>query len=158
MTAVSPSLAAWDRHASHGHVTQRRTAGRKPGKRCDAEDARRAAGHGLRRIAVDLDEFRTTGHLDAVIVINVASSEPIATRAPRGLSSLELLQLLEHADRSPVPASVLYAVAASNRAARISTSRRRSGPTSRCSRSWPCKPGRCTWVETDALISLPSAC
>ncbi len=59
-----------------------------------------------------MDEFRTTGHLDAVIVMNVASSEPIASAGSRGLSSQELLQLLEHADRSPVPASVLYAVAA----------------------------------------------
>ena len=66
----------------------------------------------LRRIGVDLDEFRTTAHLDDVIVINVASSEPIASAGSRGLSAQELLQLLEHADRSPVPASVLYAVAA----------------------------------------------
>jgi myo-inositol-1-phosphate synthase len=44
--------------------------------------------------------------------VNLATVEPPAAAGCRGLSLSELWQLLEHADRSPVPTSTLYAVAA----------------------------------------------
>jgi myo-inositol-1-phosphate synthase len=66
----------------------------------------------LGRIAADLKEFRGTHNLDHVIVVNVASTEPPAEGDAAGLPWSELSRLLDQQDRSPVPASTLYAVAA----------------------------------------------
>jgi myo-inositol-1-phosphate synthase len=112
LTEVSPSLAAWDRNVRTGTLLNAGPQAESLASAATLKTRGERPATALRRIAVDLDEFRTTAHLDAVIVINVASSEPLASAGSRGLSSQDLLQLLEHADRSPVPASVLYAVAA----------------------------------------------
>jgi myo-inositol-1-phosphate synthase len=66
----------------------------------------------LRRLSTDLEEFRRAASLESLIVVNIASSEPAAAPGCRGLSCGELLQVLENADRSPIPTSTLYAVAA----------------------------------------------
>jgi myo-inositol-1-phosphate synthase len=112
LNAIGPSLAAWDRNVRTGTLLNAGPQAESLASAATLKTRGERPATALRRIAVDLDEFRTTAHLDAVIVINVASSEPIASPGSRGLSAQELLQLLEHADRSPVPASVLYAVAA----------------------------------------------
>jgi myo-inositol-1-phosphate synthase len=66
----------------------------------------------LRRLSTDLEEFRRAMSLEAIIVVNNASTEPAAAPGCRGLSCSELLQMLENAERSPIPTSTLYAVAA----------------------------------------------
>jgi myo-inositol-1-phosphate synthase len=112
LNAIGPSLAAWDRNVRTGTLLNAGPQAESLASAATLKTRGERPATALRRIAVDLDEFRTTAHLDVVIVINVASSEPIASAGSRGLSAQELLQLLEHADRSPVPASVLYAAAA----------------------------------------------
>lgn len=66
----------------------------------------------VQRITADLQEFRANHRLDHVIVVNVASTEPPMDGAAAGLSWPELAPLLDQAERSPVPASTIYAVAA----------------------------------------------
>ncbi len=112
LTAVAPALAVWDRNVRTGTLLN---AGPQADSLANAATLKTRGERpavALRRIGFDLGEFRMSANLDAVIVLNVASSEPLASAGSRGLPCQELLQLLEHADRSPVPASVLYAVAA----------------------------------------------
>jgi myo-inositol-1-phosphate synthase len=112
LAQAAPLLQSWDRNVRTGtllnagpdieslaSIATLKTRGERPSA-------------ALRRLAVDFDEFRRSNALDAVIVINVASAEPPAAAGCRGLSTSELLKLLEHADRSPVPTSTLYAAAA----------------------------------------------
>lgn len=70
----------------------------------------------INRIAADLAEFAVVHSLQHVIVVNVASADPAMAldtdRSVIGRSWLELSHDLDRADRSPVPASTLYAIAA----------------------------------------------
>jgi myo-inositol-1-phosphate synthase len=109
---ISPTLETWDRNVRTGTLLNADPEVERLANTATLKTRGERPRTALRRISVDLEEFRQSGALDAVIVVNVASIEPPASAGCRGLSSDELLQMLEHADRSPIPTSVLYAVAA----------------------------------------------
>jgi len=65
----------------------------------------------VQRLRHDIEQFRESLELDHVIVVNLASTEPRQTgHVPSDWT--ELWHLLESSDRSPLPASSLYAIAA----------------------------------------------
>jgi myo-inositol-1-phosphate synthase len=66
----------------------------------------------IERIMIDLREFRVSQTLEHVIVVNLASTEAPATPEAIGLTWPELARVLDQAERSPLPASTLYAAAA----------------------------------------------
>lgn len=70
------------------------------------------ASAAIERIAADLRAFAAAEHLDHVVVVNVASTEPpVDVRSlPETWDGLE--QLLQASPKSPLPASSLYAIAA----------------------------------------------
>ena len=65
----------------------------------------------IRRIRADIEAFARTEHLRHVVVVNLASTEPPASRPMPG-DFREIEPLLEDPARCPLPASSLYAVAA----------------------------------------------
>jgi myo-inositol-1-phosphate synthase len=71
--------------------------------------------HGaIKRIQADLDDFRSRHGLAAVIVVNLASTEPTPPASQWPDTWVEVEALLDRAD-CPLPASTLYAVAALDR-------------------------------------------
>lgn len=86
-------------------------AGAGPAVRREASAAARKAT--LRSIRRDLRSFRDRNRLDAVVVVNVASTEPAPKRPPSCLASADALEKALRSGRAgTVPASVLYAWAA----------------------------------------------
>jgi len=65
----------------------------------------------VERIQQDLKDFTAAEHLEHVVVVNVASTEPAVDRDPLPTEWDELERLLDD-DRCPLPASSLYAIAA----------------------------------------------
>jgi myo-inositol-1-phosphate synthase len=66
----------------------------------------------IARIKNDLREFAATHRLGHVVVVNVSSTEPPVDPASLPERWTELERLLDQADRCPLPASSLYAIAA----------------------------------------------
>ncbi len=112
LAKTADSLAAFDKNVRTGTLVNvgqtieslaststLKTRGERPGAAID-------------RIAADLEEFRADHALTHIIVLNVASTEPPAAAGLDALSWIELADRLESAERSPVPASTVYAVAA----------------------------------------------
>ena len=112
LATVEPTLREFDENIRIGTLINvgktiealasaeaRKTVGEKPAAAID-------------RIAGDIDAFRRSHKLSRVIVVNVASTEPpLASDIPRtGWSRLK--RTIEDSNESPVPASVLYAIAA----------------------------------------------
>jgi len=85
------------------------TITRFAGKSVPTEETPRAA---VERLQADLEAFITNNHLDHLIVVNVASTEPPvdAETLPRHWANLETL--LDDPEACPLPASTLYAIAA----------------------------------------------
>ena len=104
--ALSADLRRYDAEVRPGLL-----AGAGPQVRREASAAaRRTTLAGIRR---DLRSFRKRHRLDAVVVVNVASTEPAPKRTPSCLGSADALERALRAGRAGgVPASVLYAWAA----------------------------------------------
>ena len=66
----------------------------------------------IERLASDIVGFRRTNYLDLVVVIHLASSEPIATKATAHASYAKLQRSLAKKGSRVLPASSLYALAA----------------------------------------------
>ncbi|MCI0492665.1 MAG: inositol-3-phosphate synthase [Planctomycetes bacterium] len=66
----------------------------------------------IRRLQGDLREFQQATKAARVIVVNLASTEPVAVQSSLPESWKELDRLLEESARVPLPASSLYAIAA----------------------------------------------
>jgi myo-inositol-1-phosphate synthase len=66
----------------------------------------------VRRLQADLQEFRTTCHLDRVVVVNLASTEPPADQSRLPSRWDDLSRLLDDKPPGPIAASSLYAIAA----------------------------------------------
>jgi myo-inositol-1-phosphate synthase len=66
------------------------------------------------RLVRDLRAFQLTAKLDGVVVVNVASTEPVADIASLPERWDELEQFLERSPATALPASSLYAIAAFN--------------------------------------------
>jgi myo-inositol-1-phosphate synthase len=110
--ALAADLRAYDREVRPGIL-----AGAGPSVRRDATAAAlRGAGTpaaALARVRRDLRSFRTRHRLDAVVVVNVASTEPVNGALPAACRSAEAFARAVRARRlRGVPASVLYAWAA----------------------------------------------
>jgi myo-inositol-1-phosphate synthase len=112
LSRVTPSLNDWDRNVRTGTLLSAGPAIEALASSATLKTRGERPAAALKRIALDLDEFRHAASLRHVIVVNVASAEPSAPPGGGGLSCGELLQMLEHADRSPISASALYAFAA----------------------------------------------
>jgi myo-inositol-1-phosphate synthase len=112
LAQAAPLLQSWDRNVRTGTLLNAGPAIESLASTATLKTRGERPSAALRRVSVDFDEFRQSNGLDAVIVVNLATAEPPPAAGCRGLSTSELWQLLEHADRSPVPTSALYAVAA----------------------------------------------
>ena len=64
------------------------------------------------RLQADLEAFATSNHLEHVVVVNVASTEPPMDLSAVPPSWRQLEPLLDSPEQCPVPASSLYAIAA----------------------------------------------
>lgn len=109
LAAVEGDLAAFDRSVRPGLVAGSGSAIARLAGRRRAE----SAAAFLERAASDLAAFRREGRLDAVVVVNAASSEPpLSGELAARLSTWK--GFMREAGRRPVriPASVLYAAAA----------------------------------------------
>jgi myo-inositol-1-phosphate synthase len=71
----------------------------------------RTAAAAVKRIQADLNDFRSRHELATVVVINVASTEPIPPQSEWPQTWADAQSLLDRAD-CPLPASTLYAIAA----------------------------------------------
>jgi myo-inositol-1-phosphate synthase len=109
---IAPSLSDWDRNIRTGTLVNAGPAIEALVNSATLKTRGERPVTALKRITLDLDEFRLAAGLRHVIVVNVASSEPSAPSGGRGLSCGELLQVLQYGDRSPISTSALYAVAA----------------------------------------------
>jgi myo-inositol-1-phosphate synthase len=109
---VAPSLNDWDRNVRTGTLLNAGPAIEALSNSATLKTRGERPAAALKRITLDLDEFRHAAGLQHVIVVNVASSEPAPPPGCRGLSCGELLQMLQYGDRSPISTSALYAVAA----------------------------------------------
>jgi myo-inositol-1-phosphate synthase len=118
--SVSPELLAqvvlslndWDRNVRTGTLLNAGPAIEALANSATLKTRGERPAAALKRITLDLDEFRQAAGLRHVIVVNVASPEPVAPPGCRGLSCGELLRMLQYGDRSPISTSALYAVAA----------------------------------------------
>ena len=107
----TPAMTEWDRNVRTGTLLNAGRAVEARASTASLKTRGERPSAAVRRIAVDLEEFRAAASLEHLIVVNVASVEPpIATGDD--MSCDQLLELLEHRDLSPVTTSVLYAVAA----------------------------------------------
>ena len=79
---------------------------------CDRVPRRESPRQAVQRLQRDMSRFAKTNHLQHVIVVNVASTEPTvdADSIPKNWADLE--PLLDRPRKCPLPASSLYAVAA----------------------------------------------
>ena len=112
LKAVEPTLADFDRHVRTGTLVN-------VGKTISslaATSALKTQGEpprtALSRISADLAEFKQSGHFEHVIVVNVASTEPPLSGEAAPQDWAGLMQELDTAAQSPVPASSIYAIAA----------------------------------------------
>jgi myo-inositol-1-phosphate synthase len=112
LAQVAPSLNDWDRNVRTGTLLNAGPAIEALANSATLKTRGEQPAAALKRITLDLDEFRHAASLRQVIVVNVASPEPAAPPGCRGLSCGELVQMLEYGDRSPISTSALYAVAA----------------------------------------------
>jgi len=78
----------------------------------DLRSRRESPRESIARVQHDLRDFAATHHLDQVVVVNVASTEPPVDPAAVPASWDELNALLDQAATCPLAASSLYAVAA----------------------------------------------
>jgi myo-inositol-1-phosphate synthase len=113
--ALRRSLAA-DLRRYDAEVRPGISDGAGPAVRREASAASRrpaSAAASVARIRRDLRSFRDRNRLDAVVVVNVASTEPAPRRLPSCLSSAAAFgKALRSGKTRGVPASVLYAWAA----------------------------------------------
>lgn len=110
--ALAKDLRAYDREVRPGLL-----AGAGPMVRRESSPASRRspgdAAAAVARVRRDLRSFRTSRRLDAVVVVNVASTEPENGDLPSSCASAEAFGMALRAGRlRGVPASVLYAWAA----------------------------------------------
>ncbi len=105
-----PDLDAWSANVRPGSVLN---AGATIAKLVDIPEAQRAdsARAVIARIQADLEQFRSGQHLDQVVVINVASTEPPFALGEVHGSVTRLTAALDGRP-APLPASALYAWAA----------------------------------------------
>ncbi|HLN27064.1 MAG TPA: inositol-3-phosphate synthase [Gemmataceae bacterium] len=111
MQACQPTLAEWSENVRPGTVLN---AGSTIVRLADLPEAQRAesARAAVERIRADLQAFRAKHHLDQVVVVSVASTEPPFELGDNHQSLERLTPALEEASRPILPASSLYAWAA----------------------------------------------
>lgn len=109
--ACRPRLVADQRNIRPGTTCGLDPAARRMADFDNAVQDRSAAA-AVDRLASDITDFRRRKHLDHVVVINVASSEPGGRKKqwPRTISGLR--RSLSRRGESPVPTSSIYALAA----------------------------------------------
>jgi myo-inositol-1-phosphate synthase len=111
LAELAPAMNDWDRNVRTGTLLNSgpQIEGRANTATLKTRSERPIAA--VRRIGVDLEEFRAIARLEHLVVANVASVDPPMQNC-QSLSSRELLESLERSERSPVSTNVLYAVAA----------------------------------------------
>jgi myo-inositol-1-phosphate synthase len=112
LSQVAPAMTTWDRNVRTGTLLNSGSEIESRANTATLKTRGERPNVALRRISADVEDFRRSGALEHMIVLNLASIELPPAPACRGLSCAELLQILESADRSPVPTSTLYAAAA----------------------------------------------
>jgi len=111
LAELAPAMNDWDRKVRTGTLLNAGPAIQSRASTATLKTRSERPSAAVRRIAVDLEEFRTVAGLEHLIVVNVASVDP-PTGPSDSLSSGELLESLEHSEVSPLSISVVYAVAA----------------------------------------------
>jgi myo-inositol-1-phosphate synthase len=112
--ACRPELESWTANVRPGSVLN---AGAAVARLADLPEAQQTDNPRavIERIQSDLQAFRTDRHLDQVVVINVASTEPPFEISAIHDSVAQLQPALERREESPIlPASSLYAWAAAD--------------------------------------------
>jgi myo-inositol-1-phosphate synthase len=109
---LAPAMTDWDRNVRTGTLLNCGPAIENRASTATLKTKGESPRAALRRLSTDFEEFRRAASLESLIVVNIASSESAAAPGCRGLLCSELLQMLANADRSPIPTSALYAVAA----------------------------------------------
>ncbi|WP_368411783.1 inositol-3-phosphate synthase [Haladaptatus halobius] len=110
LSAVEDDLSAIDQRIRTGTALNCGTA---VAEMADATplEADRTVSEIVERIRDDYDEFRRANDLDAVVVVNVASTEPVPDD-PERYDSIDAFERAVETDDRDLPASSLYAYAA----------------------------------------------
>jgi myo-inositol-1-phosphate synthase len=127
LAELAPTMSNWDRNVRTGTLLNSGPAIESRASTATLKTRGERPSAAVRRIAVDLEEFRTVTGLEHLIVVNVASVDPTVLNDDR-LSCHELLESSERSDLSPVSTSVLYAVAALQSGCSYVNWTRSSGP------------------------------
>ena len=107
----TPTLHSFQKNIRRGALYGSSPVVRKlVGDSIDPPDSSPAAA--INRLAADIAGFRRSNHLDRVVVIHLASSEPIATKSAAHASYAKLQRTLATRGSRVLPASSLYALAA----------------------------------------------
>ncbi len=111
LTALTTVLTDWDRNVRTGTLLNAGPAIESRANTATLKTRGERPRAALQRITVDLEEFQKSSDASHVIVVNIASVEPLMPNEDV-LSCSQLLDLLENSTTSPVSTSVLYAAAA----------------------------------------------
>lgn len=111
LTATQAELAEWSANVRPGVVIG---SGRPVEEFADwkASQPCNSARMAIEHLTADLNDFASRNSVDHCIVLNVASSEPIASLAPELSNWSRLESALSDPAAQPLPASSLYALAA----------------------------------------------
>jgi myo-inositol-1-phosphate synthase len=111
--ACSPDLDGWTENVRAGTVLN---AGATIARLANLPEVHQAetARTAIERIQADVQAFREANHLDQVVVVNVASTEPPFALGDVHMSLDRMLPALEQRHQPVLPASSLYAWAALN--------------------------------------------
>src|SRR5262249_54665019 len=94
LAGLAPTMTDWDRNVRTGTILNCGPAIESRASTATLKTRGERCGAAVRRLALDLNEFRSAAGLAHLVVVNVATVEP-PIPVPDSLSSRELLESLE---------------------------------------------------------------